>query len=561
MARPIRVWAPAARTVRLAVGEQRSAMSRHEDGWWEVEADPAPGERYGFEVDGEGPFPDPRSRSQPDGVHGRSAVVERPAPGDRVDVPLEEAVFYEMHPGTFTPEGTFEAAIGKLDHLVSLGVTHVEVMPVAAFPGERGWGYDGVDLFAPHRAYGGPDGLARFVAGAHARRLGVVLDVVYNHFGPDGNYLSRFGPYTTDAYTTPWGEAVNLDGAGSDEVRRFFVDNARMWVEDYWIDGLRIDAVHALYDNSAFPFLAELAAELHALHPAPLLIAEDNRNDPRLVWGAERGGMGLDGVGSDDFHHALHVALTGERDGYYADYLGVADLAAALAKGFVYDGTRPSPFRGHRWGADPAGVEPHRLVISMQNHDQVGNRPLGKRIGHLVEPAAVKAGAALLLLAPHTPLLFMGEEWNASTPFQYFTDHRDPALAAAVTEGRRSEFVGSIPDPAVVPDPQEEATFLRSRLMWEEVEEAGHRDMLEWYRKLLALRRSAAGVRPAAGVRHGQDWVVMDRGALVVVTNLGGSGVEVEVAGATGIALSNGEVEVSGDRVRLGPHSTTVLGR
>ncbi len=470
-----RVWAPRPARVdlvstapgRVADDEPQAQrtqrpMRQGDDGWWLLDVpDSAPGADYGFVLDGEGPFPDPRSPSQPNGVHGLSRTVDHAAfpwsDAGWTPPPLDRAVIYELHVGTFSAAGTFDGVIGHLDQLVDLGITHLELMPVVEFPGNRGWGYDGVDLFAPHHAYGGPDGLKRLVDACHARGLAVLIDVVWNHLGPDGNYLGRFGPYFTDRYRTPWGAAVNFDDAGSDEVRAFVLDNARMWLEDYHADGLRIDAVHAIFDQSATNILETVATAVHALGDRlgrPLVaIAESDLNDPRLVRDVALGGYGLDAQWNDDFRHALHVAVTGESDGYHGQYDGIPDLATALRNVFVYDG-RYSAFRGRSHGRPVGALPATRFVGYLQNHDQVGNRALGERISQLVPPEAVRAAAAIVLLGPFVPLLFAGEEWAASSPFLYFTDHGDENLAAAVREGRRREFAELHRDGIEVPDPQ-----------------------------------------------------------------------------------------------------------
>jgi maltooligosyltrehalose trehalohydrolase len=498
------VWAPAAERVELVTdGARRPMRARRVDGadrpgWWTLEApDLGPGTDYAFSLDGGPPRPDPRSRHQPAGVHGPSRVVHagvgaRAAGGWR-GFHLPSAVLYELHPGTFTPEGTFDAAVARLDEVAALGVTAISLMPVNAFPGRHGWGYDGVALYAVHEPYGGPEGLARFVEACHARGLGVILDVVYNHLGPSGNYLGEFGPYFTDRYGTPWGEAVNLDGADSDEVRRFFIENGLMWLREYGIDGLRIDAVHAIVDTSAIHLLEELAMAVEVLAAKlgrPLwLIPESDLNDPRLLWSRERGGYGLHAQWSDDFHHAIHAALTGERDGYYEDFGPLDRIITALREAYVYGG-RYSPHRRRRHGRPARGLPGHRFLGYIQNHDQVGNRARGERIGQLVGPELQKVAAALVLTAPFVPMVFQGEEWAASTPFQYFTDHEDPVLGAAVREGRRGEFAAFGWDPETIPDPQDPATFQRSKLRWAEREEPPHAAVLAWYRELIAFRRS-----------------------------------------------------------------------
>ncbi len=481
-----RVWAPRGRRVDVVAGGERLAMTAGHGGWWEAPG-AEPGVRYGFSLDGGEMRPDPRSGSQPDGVLGLSEVVDHGAhswhDSGWTAKALAGSVIYELHVGTFTPAGTFDAAIEKLPHLVDLGVTAVEIMPVAEFGGDRGWGYDGAALFAPHHAYGGPAGLKRLVDACHQAGLAALLDVVYNHLGPVGNFLGEFGPYFTERYHTPWGAAVNYDGRGSDEVRRFVVDNALMWVRDYHFDGLRLDAVHAILDQSPTHILEQLAAEVHAVYPAAVLIAESDANDPRQVRPRDAGGYGLDGVWSDDWHHSFHALVTGERTGYYADFGSVEQLAKAVRQAWVYDG-KYSERRGHTRGRSASGVPSQRFVVATQNHDQVGNRAVGDRLA-----AGLDAAAALLLTSQFTPMLFQGQEWAASSPFLYFTDFSDPELANAVREGRRREFAAFGWNPEAVPDPNDPQSFERSKLNWAEIDAPPHRAMLERYRSLLALRR------------------------------------------------------------------------
>ena len=529
-----RVWAPLAqREVVLRLDEEALAMDRDEAGWWQLDVPKAaPGLDYGFLIDGQGPFPDPRSPWQPRGIDGPSRTVDHAAfdwQHDHWDLsPLGEAILYELHIGTFTPAGTFDSAIQKLGYLVDLGITHVELMPVAEFSGTRGWGYDGVDLYAPHHAYGGPDGLKRLVDACHARGLGVILDVVYNHLGPAGNYLGRFGPYFTDKYSTPWGSAVNFDDWGSDESRRFFIDNALTWLRDYRIDGLRLDAVHAILDTSAVHFLEQLAAEAHDLSDKTgrryEVIAESSLNDPRPVWPVARGGFGLEATWNDDLHHALHCLLTGEDAGYYADFGSVSDLASALRDVYVYAG-RFSKYRGRRHGRPARDVSAHNFVTFSQNHDQVGNRAAGERLSQLAGMGAAKLAAMLTLVAPTVPLLFMGEEWAATAPFQYFTDHADPDLAAAVTRGRTHEFEAFGWAPSQVPDPQARQTFERSRLDWDEAQREPHASMLGFYRRLIALRRSSRDLthpdlsRVEVAFDEAGRWLTLQRGSIILAAS------------------------------------------
>jgi maltooligosyltrehalose trehalohydrolase len=519
-------------------------MTRDDLGWWTAELVLPPGTDYGFVLDGDGPLPDPRSPWQPHGVHGPSRTVDHDAfawTDDGFTAPrLADAVVYELHVGTFTERGTFDAAIDRLGDLADLGITHLEIMPVAEFSGDRGWGYDGVDLFAPHHAYGGPDGLKRLVDAAHRSGLAVILDVVYNHLGPEGNVLPRYGPYFTAKYATPWGDAVNFDDAGSHEVRRFVVDNAVAWMRDYHVDGLRLDAVHAILDQSAVHVLEELAFATRDLERETgrrrVVVAESDLNDPRLVRAPDEGGYGLDAVWADDVHHAFHVALTGEDTGYYADFADADALARAITDPFLYAG-HYSEVRDRLHGRPAGDLPGDRFVVALQNHDQVGNRARGERLGHLVGEGRARIGAALLLVTPYVPLLFAGAEWGASTPFQYFTSHASPDLADAVRRGRRDEFAAFHEAADAVPDPQDPATFERSRLRWDERERAPHAGILAWYRELLDLRRRLPelrdGDRGSIAVRHdpAAGWIVVDRGPVRVAANLGTAAAEVERAG------------------------------
>jgi len=530
-----RVWAPGRQRVEVVLGSRRVTMERGAGGWWTGVADGAgPGADYAFSLDGGPPRPDPRSPFQPTGVCGPSRLVDHAAfawsdSGWR-GLPLAGSVLYELHVGTFSAEGTFDGAIGHLGHLAELGVDAIELMPVAEFSGDRGWGYDGVDLFAPHHAYGGPDGLKRLVDAAHDHGLGVVMDVVYNHLGPAGNYLPEFGPYFSATHQTNWGPAVNFDGPGSDEVRRFVIDNAVAWLRDYHCDGLRLDAVHAIADDSATHILEQLADEVSALEAhlgrTLSLVAESDRNDPRFVRGREAGGYGLDAAWADEWHHALHATLTGERDGYYEDFGPLPLLAKALRQAWVYDGVY-SPHRGRVHGRPPAGLAGSQFVVAAQNHDQVGNRAAGERAGALMSDGRLRVAAALLLTSPFVPLLFQGEEWGATTPFQYFTGHPDPELGRKVSQGRRAEFSAFGWDPDQVPDPQDPATFERSRLRWTEIDSERSVSLLDWYRRLIALRRGTASLtdprlcRTETACDTAAGWLVVRRGTVTVAVNLG----------------------------------------
>ena len=534
MIQTFRVWAPLPKKVEVQVGEDRFPMTVNSDGWWTIVLRSVkPDGDYGFILDGEGPLPDPRSPWQPQGIDGASRLIDH---GDFLWTdanwqapPLSTAVIYELHVGTFTPQGTFEAVIEKLDHLAGLGVTHLELMPVNEFSGARGWGYDGVDLFAPHHAYGGPEGLKRLVNACHVRRLAVLLDVVYNHLGPAGNYLAKYAPYFTRRYSSPWGEAINFDDAECGEVRRFFCDNALMWLRDYHFDGLRLDAVHAIFDASAVPFLEQLAIDVKQLEARlnrPLvLIAESDLNDPRLLWGRERGGFGLDAQWSDDFHHALHAVLTGEKNGYYADFGTLADVGKALRNAYVYDGGY-SAFRRRPHGRPPVGLDGRRFLGYMQNHDQVGNRARGERSSQLMSVGRLKIAAALVLASPFIPLLFQGEEWGATTPFLYFTNHQDPKLGEMVRQGRRREFAAHGWNEAEIPDPQARETFESSKLNWAERLKPSHADLLDWHKRLIALRQAEPSLRDGRmdciQTRYDETerWLVVERGPFVVVCNL-----------------------------------------
>jgi maltooligosyltrehalose trehalohydrolase len=531
-----RVWAPDAERVELASGGVDRPMEREGEGWWSSpDLAAGHGDRYAFRVDGEGPFPDPRSLWQPEGVNGPSAVYDHGrhawSDGGWHGRPLPGAVVYEMHVGTFTPEGTLDSAISRLDHLVDLGVTHVELMPLAAFDGTHGWGYDGVHLWAVHEPYGGPDALKRFVDAAHGRGLAVLLDVVHNHLGPSGNHLPRFGPYFTDRHHTPWGAAVNLDAPGSDEVRRWIIGSCVSWLRDFHLDGLRLDAVHALVDTRARHLLEELSDEVDSLSAAlnrPLpLIAESDVNDPRLVTPREAGGLGIHAQWSDDLHHALHTLLSGERQGYYSDFGSLGVAARALTRVFVHEGDWSS-FRGRSHGrpVDRHRTPGWRFLGYLQDHDQIGNRAVGDRLSPTVDEGLLRIGAALVLTSPFTPMLFMGEEWAASTPWMFFSSFPDPELGRAVSEGRRGEFASHGWRATDVPDPQDPETFRASRLDWDEPGREPHRAMLDWYRSLIALRRARPELtdprldRVDCAHDESAGWLVVHRGAVRVAVNV-----------------------------------------
>ncbi len=533
---PYRVWAPFAKKMSVKASGEVFPMAPdlYVKGWWFTPDRMArAGEDYTFAIDGGEDLPDPRSGWQPSGVQGPSRIMDHSAfawTDENFQArPLSSAVIYELHIGTFTPEGTFDAAIGKLDHLKVLGITHVELMPVADFPGKFGWGYDGVALFAARHLYGGPDGLKRLVDACHARGLAVILDVVYNHMGPSGNFLPKFGPYFTDRHNTPWGDALNFDGPYSDEVRRFFCDNALMWLRDYHVDGLRLDAIHAIVDTSALPFLEQLATEVDVLKAHLgrhlVLIAESDLNDPRVVRPMELGGFGIDAQWSDDFHHALHSVITGEVNGYYSDFGSIKDLATAFETSYVYTGDR-SEFRNRRHGRPPIGLSGHHFLAYVQNHDQLGNRAQGDRLCHLTSIDRVKVAAALVLTSPFIPMLFQGEEFASNSPFQYFAEFSgDPGLNEAVAKGRQKEFGQFGWKPDEIPLPSSPETFERSKLRWEELGEPTHREILEWHRALIKLRRKLPQLTDGrfdlvcVDKSEAEQWLWVERGLVRIVAN------------------------------------------
>jgi maltooligosyltrehalose trehalohydrolase len=562
-----RVWAPKAATVEVVLERPGDGPARHplekddEDGTFGGFVDGVwAGDRYRYLVDGQGPFPDPASRFQPEGVHGPSQVVDPGrfawTDGSWRGVAQEELVVYELHVGTFSPEGTFDGVTARLPQLRDLGVSAVELMPVADFAGGRNWGYDGVDLFAPSHSYGTPDDLRRLVDAAHALGLAVFIDAVYNHFGPSGNYTAAFSPhYLSDRHKNPWGDCVNLDGEGSGMVREFFIENALHWVHEYHVDGLRLDATHALIDDGPRHFLDELAARVRATVPGRRILfhAEDHRNLHTMVRPGWAGGWDLDGVWADDFHHQIRRGLAGDNEGYYRDYTGtVADLVATINQGWFYTGQH-SVHLDHARGTDPVGIEPHRFVVCLQNHDQVGNRAFGERLHHQVDHAAYRAASALLLCAPQTPLLFMGQEWATTAPFLYFTDHEED-LGRLITEGRRREFRHFLAfvDPVArgrIPDPQAPSTFAASRLDWSERGREPHASFLRLYRALLDLRRSEPGLRPGGhapyqAVAQDDDSLLLRRNAssgdsVLAVVRLRGSGA-VDLSGHAAASAGDG---------------------
>ena len=538
------VWAPAAQTVELHLpGQDRLVdMIPAPGGWWTAPLDLEPGTDYAFRVDGSPNRPDPRSALQPDGVHGPSRTVDPDAwqwtDQNWAGKDLRGSVIYELHVGTFTPEGTLDAAITRLGHLADLGVDIVELMPLAAFPGKAGWGYDGVGLWAVHEAYGGPDALARFVDAAHNAGIGVCLDVVYNHLGPSGNYLGVFGPYFTRAHHTPWGEAVNYDHDGSKQVRAFVIDSALRWLRDFHIDALRLDAIHEIKDDAAAAdppqthILAELSDAVAALSAEigrPLsLVAEADLNDVGVITPTDEQppakipSLGMTAQWADDVHHALHARLTGETQGYYGDFAEAGAWAKAYGRAFLHNGTW-STFRERNWGAPvPENTDPRKFVVFGSDHDQVGNRAVGDRPSTSLNDATLAATAALVLLSPYTPMLFMGEEWGTRAPFQFFTDHEEADLARSVSEGRVREFAGFGWDADEIPDPQEHGTVEASRLRWEELDEAEHARMLAWYQGLIALRRKLTWSQRTAWpqVDETDDVLTVTYEDIVVATNL-----------------------------------------
>jgi maltooligosyltrehalose trehalohydrolase len=574
------VWAPEATSVTLLANGQRYPMEQlngttETGGWWSAPAAPTDGDvDYGYLLDGDPhPLPDPRSRRIPDGVHALSRTFS-PADYAWQDAgwkgkELRGAVIYELHVGTFTPEGTLDAAAEKLPYLVDLGIDFVELLPVNGFNGTHNWGYDGVQWFAVHEGYGGPAAYQRFVDATHAAGLGVIQDVVYNHLGPSGNYLPRFGPYLKQGNANTWGDSVNLDGPGSDVVREYILDNAALWLRDYHVDGLRLDAVHALRDERAVHILEELGALGDAISAETglpkTLIAESDLNNPRLLYPRGANGYGLAGQWSDDFHHAVHVNVSGETAGYYGDFASLSVLAKVLKDGFLHDGSYSS-FRGRRHGRpiNTSLVHPAALVVCSQNHDQIGNRATGDRLSQSLGYGQLAVAAVLTMTSPFTPMLFMGEEFGASTPWQFFTSHPEPELGKATAEGRIREFERMGWDPAVVPDPQDPETFRRSKLNWAEASSGDHARLLELYRSLAALRREhseLAGLGFAWTDVTFDDvgWLRFRRGPLEVLLNFSEQPVRLEGSGGTVLLTTDEETRQDGAYLVLAPWSGAVV--
>ena len=577
------VWAPERNRVQARIEDRAGTrlldLTRDLEraGWWQLAEELPAGTRYGYLLDGEpDPIPDPRSYRLPDGVHGLSEVYDQQAhrwtDQDWTGRQLAGAVIYELHVGTFTAGATLDSAIERLDHLVALGISHVELLPVNAVNGVWNWGYDGVAWYAVHEPYGGPDALKRFVQACHARGLAVLLDVVYNHLGASGNYLPKFGPYLKTGRNT-WGDLVNLDGPGSAEVRRYILDNALGWLRDFHLDGLRLDAVHALADESPQHLLARLAAEVGRLsaelgRPLPL-IAESDLNDPVMITAADepdQPGYGLDAQWDDDVHHVLHAMLSGERHGYYADFGELPSLAKVFTRAFFHDGTY-STFRGRPHGKpiEVASTPGWRFVVCLQNHDQIGNRAAGDRLPEFVSDGLLRVGAVLLLSSPFTPMLFMGEEWAAGTRWPFFTSHPEPELATAVSEGRLAEFAEHGWDSSTMPDPQQPATYQSAVLDWTEPSRPGHVEMLALYRELIALRREHADLadprldRVAVDYDEQQRWLRISRGRFRVLANLAGEQQWVELPAGASILLATAPAELAGDRILLAAESAAIV--
>ncbi len=553
------LWAPRRNKVSVRIGNKDYPMACSNQGFWKADIEEAThGTEYAFLLDDDPtPYPDPRSFWQPKDVHSASCVLDhntfhwtdkhfRP-------VPLPSAVIYEMHTGTFTEAGTLDSAIEKLDYLYDLGITHVELLPIASFEGSVSWGYDGVALYAPDETYGGPEAVKRFVNACHEKGLGVILDVVYNHFGPAGNYTQNFGPYYTDRHHTPWGAAINLEEGGSDQVRRYMIDNALMWLRDYHFDGLRLDAVHELIDRSAMHFLEQLSREVEdlsaSLGRSLFLIGETDLNDPRFVTPREANGYGLDAQWSDDFHHSLYTLLIHEQFGYYEDFGTVEQLATALQQVFLYDG-RYSRYRHHNHGRKVHNLSYHRFLGYIQNHDQIGNRAKGERLEHLVGAQRARLAAAVVMTAPFIPMIFMGEEWAASSPWQYFADFQDTQLRKNVSEGRKRDFAHFGWKEDEIPDPMDPETFRRSKLQWSELQEPEHHAMYQLYRDLIHLRRKTLALnlgdfsRQKVQFSEEGQWIYTDRGNVRTMINFAEHETEFAIEAGSELLLSTGHAPV-----------------
>lgn len=571
------VWAPLPHKVAAQVNDTKLPMHGPDDqGAWRLDLErAAPETDYCFLLDDDSTcYPDPRSQRQPHGVHGCSRIYDQNSfswtDQEFRGNELTRGVIYELHIGTFTPQGTLDSAIDKLDHLVNLGITHVELMPVTSFAGRHGWGYDGVSLFAVHEPYGGPDALKRFVNAAHQKGLSVLLDVVYNHFGPVGNYTGKFGPYLVDSHRTPWGGAVNLEDQWSQQVRRFFCDNALMWLRDFHVDGLRLDAVHAFVDRSAIHFLEQLSTEVDQLRTSthrPLhLIAESDLNDPRVVIPRNAGGLGMDAQWSDDFHHALFTVLNPKREGgYYSDFGKLGDLAKSLESNYVFDGIYSS-YRKRIHGRPADHLSHHKFLGYVQNHDQVGNRATGDRLREVTGMERAKIAAAVVLLGPFIPLIFQGEEWAASSPFQYFADHDDKELARLVSEGRKKEFAAFGWDLDSIPDPEDAATYARSKLHWDEMNAGEHAEMFAWYRKLISLRKATPALNDGspeqtrAWFDEDERWFSMRRGPVIVSFNIGNRAWRFPLSEGAQVLLSSPRQLQSNDgSISLEPNAVVVI--
>ncbi len=572
------VWAPLPKKVAVQVNGVAYPMEGPDTrGYWKAQVEAAQcGDLYGYLVDEDPiPCPDPRSFWQPEGVHKLSRLYDQKeftwTDGHWRGVPFASAVLYELHIGTFTQAGTFDAAIERLGYLQELGITHVEVMPVSEWAGDRGWGYDGVDMFAVTQHYGGPDAMKRFVDACHKHQIGVILDVVYNHFGPVGNYTGKFGPYITDRHRTPWGDAINFEREGSDEVRRFFLDNALMWFRDYHCDGLRLDAIHEIMDRSAVHFLEQLSAQVENLSATIgrrlFLIAESDLNDPKIVRSIEANGYGMSAQWSDDFHHSLATIIFTDpgHKGYYDDFGAMESLAKAIKDVFVFDG-QYSKFRDRSHGRPVDNLSAHHFVNFLQNHDQIGNRAFGDRIQETIGLPRTKVALGLVMMAPYIPMLFMGEEYAASTPFLYFADHEDPEMAKLVSEGRKREFADFGFDGAEIPNPEDPDVFQRSKLNWAEVHEGEHEGMYQWVKALIRIRRSSNclndGDRGHLRVSFSEEQrsLRMDRGQVSVLLNLGDKPATFELTPEHKLllALDPEQTMMKGSKVSLPPEGFAV---